>query len=75
MKEVKQMKYLPSIFAVAAIWLMTAPFALGYKEITAAMQNDIAVGAVILIAAFFWGYRELKEDGWNVRVHADRKRT
>ena len=50
------MKYLPSIFAVAAIWLMTAPFALEYKEITAAMQNDIAVGAVILIAAFFWGY-------------------
>ena len=69
------MKYLPSLFAMVAIWLMAAPFALGYRETTAAMQNDAAVGAVMLIAACFWGYHELKEQGWGARAQTDRPRT
>ena len=38
------MKYLPSIFAVAAIWLMTAPFALGYKEISPPCRMTLRLG-------------------------------
>lgn len=69
------MKYWPWIFAVAALWLMAAPFALGYAEAaTIAMQNDVIVGAVMLIASFFWGYQELKEQGWGFHVQQTDRR-
>ncbi len=58
------MRYMPSVFAVVALWLMAAPFLLGYADSTIAMRNDVAVGAVILIAALWWGLRELKDHGW-----------
>jgi hypothetical protein len=40
-----------------------APFLLGYAETERAMRNNITVGALILIGAFFWGFRELRNRG------------
>ena len=62
------MKYLSLIFGVAAIWLMAAPFVLGYAETTAAMRNDVVVGAVMLVLSLWEGYWELKDHGWGIGV-------
>jgi Na+/H+-translocating membrane pyrophosphatase len=51
------MTYLSWILSILAVWLMAAPFTLGYQETTAAMQNDLAVGAVLLIAGVYGIYR------------------
>lgn len=50
------MKYLPWILSFLAVWLMAAPFTLGYQETTLAMQNDLAVGVVLLIAGAYGIY-------------------
>jgi hypothetical protein len=62
------MKYLPWIFGVAALWLMAAPFLLGYAETTRAMQNDLAVGAVMFIAACLWWYSQFTEHDWTAWI-------
>ena len=58
-KEVMGMKYVPWVLAVLAIWLLAAPFVLGYTETAAAMQNDIAAGSALLVGAFFLAF-----SGW-----------
>jgi hypothetical protein len=57
------MQYLPAIVGLGALWLIAAPFLLGYAETAPAMQNDIGVGSVILLAAVFWFYQFLKGSG------------
>lgn len=43
---------LPSILNIlAGIWLIIAPFILGYSSITGALWNDIIVGAAVLLFA------------------------
>lgn len=35
--------------AILGVWLLAAPFALGYTATTAAMSNDIVIGLVVVI--------------------------
>ncbi len=65
------MRYMPSLFALFAVWLVAAPFLLGYADNDTAVRNDVAVGVAILIATTFWGLRELKEHGWSFHVLKD----
>lgn len=44
---------------VAGLWLIAAPFLLAYSGITAALWNDILIGATVLILA---GTRAAKSD-------------
>lgn len=34
---------------VAGIWLILAPFALGYSTVAAALWNDIILGLIVLV--------------------------
>jgi hypothetical protein len=40
-----------SLSAVVAVWLMAAPFVLGYSVIASARWNDVGCGAVVLIVS------------------------
>ena len=51
--ELVTFKWLDWINGVAGIWLIVAPFILGYANITAAMWNDIIVGAVVAVLAIW----------------------
>jgi hypothetical protein len=57
---VTTIKYLPWIIGVLAMWLIGAPLLLGYEETPLAMRNDVAVGLLILIGTFAWGWSELR---------------
>ncbi len=46
------------ITAVLGLWLVLAPFILGYSAITAALWSDIIAGVVILVLSV-WAEREL----------------
>jgi hypothetical protein len=37
------------IVALAGLWVLFAPFALGYSSVGAAMTNDVIVGAVVFV--------------------------
>jgi hypothetical protein len=37
------------INAIIGVWLIVAPFVLGYSALTTALWNDIIVGAVVLV--------------------------
>ena len=67
------MKYLPWVFGIVAMWLIGAPFLLGYAETQSAMRNDIAVGALILIGALFWGWTELRGKVWSGTMQSQRR--
>lgn len=47
--NVRTVKRLDWIAAVAGVWLMIAPFILGTPEIAAGLWNDIIVGMIVLI--------------------------
>lgn len=44
-------KSLDWINVLAGIWLIIAPFVLGYSVVTAALWNDIIVGIVVVVLA------------------------
>ncbi len=67
------MRYLPWILAVVAIWLIAAPFLLGYVDTGPAMQNDIGVGAVMLLGALIWGYGEWRGHGTSTGMQTQRR--
>ncbi len=46
------------INAVLGLWLILAPFILGYSAVTAALWSDIVAGVVILVLSV-WAEREL----------------
>ncbi len=58
------MTYLPWLLSLVAVWLIAAPFLLGYADTTVAMQNDVAVGAVMLIAGGIGVYQALRDRSW-----------
>jgi len=66
------MKYLPWILALIAVWLIVAPFLLGYAQTEPAMQNDIGVGLVILFGALFWGFSEWRHHGIGTDMQTQR---
>lgn len=67
------MTYLPWLLSFVAVWLIAAPFLLGYADTTVAMQNDIAVGAVMLIAGFIGVYQALRDRGWGAQAQPERR--
>lgn len=67
------MKYLPWILAMVAAWLIGAPFLLGYAETELAMRNDVMVGALMLIGAFFWGFSEFRGKGWSATMQTQQR--
>lgn len=44
-------KTLDWVNGVVGVWLVMSPFALGYSTVTAALWNDIIVGAVVIVLA------------------------
>lgn len=48
------------IFVLAGIWLIIAPFVLGYSETSASLWNDIILGIVIAVVGIF-GYSQKGE--------------
>ena len=48
------------ITAVLGLWLVLAPFILGYSLVVAALWNDM-VGGVVVLALSVWAERELLE--------------
>lgn len=60
MTYMKYMKYMPWVLAVIAIWLIAAPFVLGYAESAPAMRNDVGVGIVVLVGALSWGLSTMR---------------
>jgi hypothetical protein len=47
------MKSLSWVNFVLGLWLIVAPFALHYRDITGAMWNNVIVGIVIAILAIY----------------------
>lgn len=45
--------FLPWLNVILGIWLIVAPFVLGYSTLTNAMWNDIIVGVLVAVIAFF----------------------
>lgn len=69
------MWYMPWLFFIASIWLVAAPFFLGYQDAAVPMRNDIVVGAVMLIASAYWLFRHWKEHGWSFGFAKEAGRT
>lgn len=67
------MKYLPWILAIVAIWLIAAPFVLGYANTEPALHNDVGVGVAILLGALFWGLSELRGHGIGTGMQTQRR--
>lgn len=67
------MRYLPWALALVAIWLIGAPFLLGYAETERAMQNDVGIGSLMLMGALVWGYWEFRGHGWSGSMRALRR--
>ncbi len=55
------MKYMPWIPGVIAVWLIAAPFVLGYDNTEAAKNNDVGVGVVMLLGSLIWGFSEMRD--------------
>jgi hypothetical protein len=66
------MTYRPWIVAIIGIWLIAAPFVLGYANTELAMQNDVGVGVVTLIGSLFWGLSDLSRNGFRRDMQAQR---
>jgi hypothetical protein len=43
---------------LCSIWVIVSPFALGYQQLTRAMQNDVIVGVIALIVTLIeaWAF-------------------
>jgi hypothetical protein len=67
------MKYLPWAFAVVGSWLIAAPFLLGYSGTEIAKNNDIGVGALMIVGALIWGFSELRHRGSSVDMQAQHR--
>lgn len=50
-RETPEMAYVSWTVAVGGLWVLIAPFALGYNATTAAAYNDVIVGLAVLILA------------------------
>lgn len=59
----KTVNWLNWLVAVAGLWELLSPFALGYSALTVAMWNAIIVGAVLVVlGAWAALYKEVKTD-------------
>jgi hypothetical protein len=60
------MKGLSWVYLVLGLWLIVAPFALHYGDITVAMWNNVIVGIVVAILAV---YRALESSNLHPLQH------
>jgi hypothetical protein len=60
--QVSTDKILDWINVVLGVWLVIAPFLLGYRTITAALWNDIIVGVIVVVLAG-WAVSVLGSEG------------
>jgi hypothetical protein len=67
------MKYMPWLLALIAIWLIAAPFLLGYANTEVAMHNDVGVGVVMLLGALAWGFSEWRSHGLSTDMQTQRR--
>lgn len=51
--EADSMAYVSWTVALGGLWVLIAPFALGYSATTAAAYNDVIVGLAVLILAIW----------------------
>jgi ABC-type spermidine/putrescine transport system permease subunit I len=51
-------QYLPGVSFVLGLWLLVAPYALGFTDQTHAFWNSLVVGAVSTVAGLLAGYQE-----------------
>jgi SPW repeat len=51
-------QYLPAVSFVLGLWLLAAPYALGFTEHVYAFWNSLVVGAVSTLAGILAGYQE-----------------
>jgi hypothetical protein len=59
----KMVNWLNWLVAVAGLWELLSPFALGYSALTVAMWNAVIVGAVLIVlGAWAALYKEAKTD-------------
>ena len=50
--------YLPGVSFILGLWLLVAPYVLGFTEQTYAFWNSLVVGAVSILAGSLAGYQE-----------------
>jgi hypothetical protein len=60
--ETEAMTQVSWYVATAGLWVLIAPFVLGYAGTTAAVFNDVSVGLVVAILAFWRGLAEGPQD-------------
>jgi hypothetical protein len=51
-------QYLPGVSFILGLWLLVAPYALGFTDHTHAFWNSLVVGAVSTVAGILAGYQE-----------------
>ena len=61
-------RYVPWLVELVGIWLIAAPFVLGYAHTDAAMRNDVAVGLVMSIGALAWWLSDSRAHGVGTRM-------
>jgi hypothetical protein len=61
-------RYIPWLVELVAIWLIAAPFVLGYANTDAAMRNDVGVGLVMLISGLVWWLSDWRAHGVGTRL-------
>lgn len=59
----QQVVWTSGINVLLGLWLVIAPFLLGYSGLTAALWNDVAVGALIAILAGIRTAKPLQQEG------------
>jgi len=50
--------YLPGVSFVLGLWLLIAPYALGFTDQATAFWNSLVVGALSTVAGLVGGYQE-----------------
>ena len=51
-------QYLPGISFILGLWLIVAPYALGFADQTQAFWNSLIVGAISVVTGIVGGYQE-----------------
>lgn len=59
----QQVVWTSGINVVLGLWLVIAPFLLGYSGLTAALWNDVLIGALIAILAGIRTAKPLQQEG------------
>ncbi|MBW3665347.1 MAG: SPW repeat protein [Actinobacteria bacterium] len=56
-------RWVSGVNVLAGVWLMLAPFALGYGDVTAAVWNDVIIGLSVFVLALFREAKPLEHEG------------